>query len=131
MELYILEGFKNFGNALRFTAEDDNGKTYNVEVTEEDFSAYFETEIILDKIDLANVGTEFNDAAEHIANVCHHPHTSYDCQIIAQKLIGYRLYRKKGGSHSIAKDYLERSFGTIANFMKKETGYSHFTPVLG
>lgn len=131
MKLYILEGFENYLTSLVFVGEDDNGKTYNIQISEDDFSSYFGEDIELSKVDFEEIDTEFNDAAQEIVDAFTKGHTDYDVVISAQKLKGYRLTRKSGGFHEIAIEYLVKHYGKIQDFMKKETGYSDFTSIFG
>lgn len=131
MKYYILEGFRILPPYLKFTAEDDTERTYNIEISFDDFCNYFNQDIDFENIKISEIEQELNDAAQDIVDAFERGHTDYDCRIYSQKVIAYQFHKKSGGSSKIFKDWIEKNYSSAQKFLVKEKDYSHYTPIYG
>jgi hypothetical protein len=124
-DLFILnEGFKVLGEILRFTGEDENGKTYNVEIEQDDIKAYFGTD---NDLDFEQDEELFVDVAQNICDDYALGGTGYNVQVVAQKLKGWAFKTAENKINKIAKEWVK----SPSDFLKANPCYTSYTAILG
>ncbi len=122
-DLFILNGYKELGNTLRFDAEDENGAMYNVELDKEDIEAYLQTEGNLNLEDAEEDDIKY--IVQDIYDSWSKGHTRYNIETAKKKLKGYEFTTISGKTQKLGKEVV----GCIQSFMAKNKCYTSFRTI--
>lgn len=120
-DLFLLNDVKVLGTRIRLTGENEAGKLFSVEFSDEDFAAYFEVDHFEGNKEEEDV---IRDAAQSIYDAWVMGHTSYEVYVVAQKLKGYQFKTRCGKFSKVCKSVV----GPPNTFMD-ENDYISYTPI--